>query len=306
MIDGVAGCDAVELAGARPRSRATSSSRTTTRPRRSTWRSWAASAGDLTITGNDAAGAISLGELDSVAGDLTITDNGDATVALGSPDQVAGDLTLDTTGSGILDIGVGSPSGDLDLDTVGYGGVTGATAGGSTTIETEHPEALMRAVLPAGAFSAPVPFSITRLDPAALPPEGSVDPVVAYTFEFGVPTLNSPAELSFAIRLGALDAATRDALLAALADGRATLATKGDGAYQAFPVCAAGAAPAAGRLRAGRAARATSCASPAWSATSPPGPSRSSPSRRRRARRRPPRPARRRRRPSPRSAPGRW
>ena len=164
---------------------------------------------------------------------------------LGSPDQVAGDLTLDTTGSGILDIGLGSPSGNLDLDTVGYGGVTGATAGGSTTIETEHPEAQMRALQPAGAFSAPVPFSITRLDPAALPPRA---PSTRSSPNVRVrrPALNSPAELSFAIRLGALDATTRDALLAALADGRATLATRGDGAYQAFPVCAAGAAPAAG------------------------------------------------------------
>ena len=90
-----------------------------------------------------------------------------------------------------------------------------------------------------------MPFTITRLDPAALPAEGNVDPVVAYAFEFGVPTLNSPAELSFAVRLSGLDQGTRDALLAGLADGRATLATRGAGAYQTFPLCAAGAAPTA-------------------------------------------------------------
>ena len=201
--------------------------------------------GDLTITGNDSAEAIGLGDLDSVGGDLTITDNGDATVALGSPDQVGGDLTLDTTGDGPIALGDGSPAGDLDLDTTGYGEVSGATAAGSTTIANDHPEALMRVVLPAGAFSAPVPFAITRLDPAALPPEGNVDPVVAYAFEFGVPTLDSPAELSFAVRLSGLDQGTRDALLAALADGRATLATRGAGAYQTFPLCAAGVAPSA-------------------------------------------------------------
>ena len=103
----------------------------------------------------------------------------------------------------------------------------------------------MRVVLPGDAFSAPVPFTITRLDPAALPPEGNVDPIVAYAFEFGVPTLDSPAELSFAVRLNGLDQGTRDALLAGLADGRATLATRGAGAYQTFPLCAAGAAPTA-------------------------------------------------------------
>lgn len=206
-------------------------------------------AGDLTITGNDAAQVIDLAELASVAGDLTITDNGDATVSLGAPDQVAGDLTLDTAGSGVLDLGGGSPAGNLDLDTVGYGAVSGTTAMGATVVSSSHAEALMRAVLPADAFTAPVRFTISRLDPAALPPEGAVDPVVAYRFEFAVPTLNSPAELTFDIRSSALDRATRDALLAGLADGRATLATRGDApgsAFQTFPLCAAGEAPAAG------------------------------------------------------------
>ena len=76
-------------------------------------------------------------------------------MAWARPIRSAGDLTLDTTGDGPLALGDGSPAGDLDLDTAGYGAVSGATAGGSTTIENEHPEAVMRAVLPAGAFSAP-------------------------------------------------------------------------------------------------------------------------------------------------------
>ena len=78
----------------------------------------------------------------------------------------------------------------------------------------------MRAELPAGAFASPVGFSITRLDPAALPPEGDVDPVVAYRFDFAVPTLNSAATLTFEVRLDGLDAATREELLAALDAGR--------------------------------------------------------------------------------------
>ena len=244
IIDAVPGCDAVELPALTE------------------------VAGDVTITDNDTADAISLDELgsvgggviitdnvtaevigllelDTVVGDLTITDNGDATVALGSPDQVGGDLTLDTTGSGPIALGDGSPAGDLDLDTTGYDEVSGATAGGVTAVSSAHTEALMRAVLPADAFTEPVAFAISRIDPAALPPEGNVDPVVAYEFEFAVPTLNSPATLTFQVRLDGLDAATRAALLAALDSGRATLATKG-ASYQAFPVCAAGTAPTAG------------------------------------------------------------
>ena len=155
---------------------------------------------------------------------------------------------LDTTGSGPIALGDGSPAGDLDLSTAGYDAVSGATAG-ARRVANAHAEALMRAVLPAGAFTRPSPSPSAASTPASLPPEGDVDPVAAYRFEFGVPTLNSPAELSFDVRLAGLDAATRDALLAALADGRATLATKGDApgsAFQTFPLCAAGQAPSAG------------------------------------------------------------
>ena len=52
----------------------------------------------------------------------------------------------------------------------------------------------MRAEMPSGAFTSPVGFSITRVDPATLPPDGDVDPVVAHQFDFAVPTLNSAAE----------------------------------------------------------------------------------------------------------------
>ena len=106
----------------------------------------------------------------------------------------------------------------------------------------------MRAELPSGAFTSPVGFSITRTDPATLPPEGGVDPVVAYEFDFAVPTLNSPATLTFQVSLDGLDATTRADLLAALDAGRATLATRGDaagGTYRTFPLCTGGATPSA-------------------------------------------------------------
>ncbi|HUR99249.1 MAG TPA: carboxypeptidase-like regulatory domain-containing protein, partial [Pyrinomonadaceae bacterium] len=77
----------------------------------------------------------------------------------------------------------------------------------------------------------------------------SVDPVAAYQFTFGVPTLNQNASLTFDILLANLDAATRQALLDAVAIGQATLATRGDAAgsmYQAFPVCASGVPPTVG------------------------------------------------------------
>ena len=108
-------------------------------------------------------------------------------------------MTIESTGDETFALGDGSPAGDLDLDLAGYETVTGATAGGTTTIENEHPEGLMRAELPSGAFTSPVGFSITRIDPATLPPEGGVDPVVAYQFDFAVPTLNSAARLTFEV-----------------------------------------------------------------------------------------------------------
>ena len=204
-------------------------------------------AGDLSILDLPSADTIALNSLDT-AGDLTIIDNGAGEVILGELESAAGDVTIESTGDETFALGDGSPAGDLDLDLVGYEAVTGATAGGTTTIENDHPEGLMRAELPSGAFTSPVGFSITRVDPATLPPDGDVDPVVAHQFNFAVPTLNSAARLTFEVRLAGLDAATREDLLTALDSGTATLATKGDapgGTYRAFPLCAGGAAPSA-------------------------------------------------------------
>jgi hypothetical protein len=113
----------------------------------------------------------------------------------------------------------------------------------------------MSVQLPNGTFTTPVTFSITHQDPAALVPDGGtlsdgtpgiIDPVAAYQFVFGVPTLNQDASLTFDIFLDGLDQATRDALLEALANGQATLATRGDAegsTYQAFAICAFGETP---------------------------------------------------------------
>jgi hypothetical protein len=215
-------------------------------------------AGDLSITDNSGADVINLAELASVAGDLTITGNGAGELVLGSLGDVSGDLTLESTGAGNLDVGGGEVSGNLDLDLTGYDTVTGATPAGNLNVETSRAEATMRAELPAGTFTGPVGFTLTRLDPAALPPESgatagggtaAVDPVAAYQFDFDVPTLNSDATLTFDVQLDGLDSATRSAFLAAVEAGTATLATRGDapgGTYQAFPICSASQAPAAG------------------------------------------------------------
>ncbi len=213
--------------------------------------------GTVEISGNTSAGTLSLGELGEVAGELTIEDNGDATVELGSVDQVVGDLTLESTGAGTLDIGAATVGGDADIEAADHDGVTGATANGSTTVTNIHPEATMTAALPAGAFGAPIPFTITHLDPASLPPgqgtgagggAATIDPVAAWQFAFDVPTLNEDASLTFEVQLDGLDPATQADFLAALDSGTATLATRGDapgGTYQAFPLCTGGAVPSA-------------------------------------------------------------
>lgn len=211
--------------------------------------------GSVEISGNTAAGVISMGELGAVAGDLDITDNGAATVEVGGLQEVSGNVTIDSSGTGTFTLGDGSPAGNLDLDLNGYTSVSGSTAGGETSVSNATAEAVMSAQLPDGAFTTPVTFSITHQDPAALvPTDGAlsngtpaiIDPVSAYQFTFGVPTLNQNASLTFDILLDGLDASTRTALLEALANGRATLATKGDAAgstYQAFAICAVGEAP---------------------------------------------------------------
>ena len=174
----------------------------------------------------------------------------------------------------------------------------------------------MRAVLPAGAFSVARRLLDHPRRPGRAAARGrSSTPSSPTRFDFGVPTLNSPAELTFDVRLAALDAATRDALLAGARRRPRDAGHPRRRARQRLPDVPA--------LRAGPGCRprtaacgssdpaATSCASPASSATSPPGPSRSSRSRTRRPPRRPDADPDRTRTPAPPStpspsAPARW
>ena len=213
--------------------------------------------GNLIISGSAAAASIDVSGLASVSGDLTIVDNGSATVDVSADVDVGGDVTIETTGTGTISVG-GDVTGDLTLDTSGYTAITGATPGGDIDLTSENLEALMHLQIQAASFTTPVAFSVTRVEPAALPPESgaavggspaTVDPIAAYQFTFAVPTLNRDATISFDIDLAQLDAATQSALLAALAAGTATMGTKGDApgsAFQAFPLCAGGVEPTAG------------------------------------------------------------
>ncbi|MGH2808649.1 MAG: hypothetical protein ACRDKT_15400, partial [Actinomycetota bacterium] len=217
------------------------------------------SAGDsVDISGNTAATGIDLSALTSVDGDLTAADNGLCTeVTVGSLSELTGDLDVESCGDGTFTPGPVSPGGDTELDTEGYETVAGTTAAGSTTVETAHAEATMRAQIPGAAFVTPVAFEITRIAPTTLPPEegtapdggmATIDPIAAYEFGFAVPTLNHDATLSFEILLDGLDDATRAAFLAALDAGTATLATRGDApdaTYQAFPLCGGSETPTA-------------------------------------------------------------
>ena len=213
--------------------------------------------GSVTMSGNEV-GSIDLGSITSVTGSIDISDNGDAKAELGSLADVGGDLRVESTGTGAFDPGPVSPDGDTDISTEGYDSSSGTTAAGETAVENGRSEATVSAELPTGAFSSPVEFTITRLDPATLAPTNGtapsglptvVDPVAAYEFGFAVPTLNQDATLTFEVQVAGLDPATQAEFLAALNAGRATLATRGDApgdTYQAFPLCGSGQFPTAG------------------------------------------------------------
>ena len=113
----------------------------------------------------------------------------------------------------------------------------------------------MTAALAHGTFAGSVPFTVTRLDPAVLPPEpgqdstggaATIDPLAAYQFNFAIPTLGQNATLTFEINLAALSPADRAAFLAALAAGNATVAVKNDApgsVFHAFAIAAPGQPP---------------------------------------------------------------
>ncbi len=218
--------------------------------------SLASTGGGVIINGNTSADSVDVGSLSTVNGDLSVTNNGPSTtVTLGSLTSVTGNLTVETTGTGTFGIVGASVGGNIDLTTTGYTTVAGTTAAGSTGVSLGSVDAVMHAQIPGATFVTPVDFSVTRVDPVALPPEGgtaagggaaTVDPIDAYQFTFGVPTLNHDATLSFDVHVAGLDAATSAAFLAALDAGMATLATKDSAAgstFQAFPLCTASEVP---------------------------------------------------------------
>jgi hypothetical protein len=128
---------------------------------------------------------------------------------------------------------------------------------GSTTVTTVTGDARMTAVIASGSFVAPVTFAVTRLEPLTLLPEigltsagteTMLDPIVAYEIAFEVPVLNRDATLTFDVYLAGLDAVTREAVLAALAIGEATIATRSEAGspFRTFAICAAPEGPSIG------------------------------------------------------------
>ena len=219
----------------------------------------ATNGGSLDISNNTAATTIDVSDLTTVSGNLTIVDNGDAAVDVSSLTDVGGNLTIETTGAGTIDVGDDATvTGNFTLDATGYTDMSGTTPGGSLDLTATRAEAVMHLQVQAASFTTPVSFSVTRVDPVALVPESglnasgshaTIDPIAACQFTFAVPTLNRDATLSFDITVAQLDAATRTALLGALAAGTATLVTKGDApgsVFQAFPICVGTGTPTAG------------------------------------------------------------
>jgi hypothetical protein len=192
-------------------------------------------------------GDLDLGALQSVDGNLTIVDNGSASVNVNADLTVTGNMTLETTGTGNLELGDADVTGNLNLNLDGYTGVAASTGGGETGVLIINNEATMEVTLPDGAFTSetPVAFSITN-EPGSVETiaGNTVTHLVTYIFEFAIPTLNSDAELNFEIALAAMAEPERLSLLDALDDGAIlTLGVIGDapGAeLQLFDVCAAG------------------------------------------------------------------
>jgi hypothetical protein len=161
--------------------------------------------------------------------------------------MVSGDLTLETSGAGTLDLGGAEVGGDTSVTASGYTGVSAATAMGDTSVTMINSEATMEVTLPDGAFTSdtPVDFSVTNQPGSTEIVDGNtVTHLGTYSFEFAIPTLNSPAELNFEIDLAAMMEPDRLSLLDLLHDGALlTLGVRGDapGAeLQLFDVCAGG------------------------------------------------------------------
>jgi len=211
--------------------------------------------GSISIDGNTNATTIDLGSLASAIGSIDITGNASGTVVdLGAITSISGDLDLDTAGT-TVDLSDASVIGHIDITANGSNTVTAVTAGGETDIEVLGGTASMHVVLPDGAFDQPVPFTIERQSNGAPEPgttaagaAATIDPVAGYRFTFNLPTLGQLAQLTFTVDLAQIDAATRAALLAGVADQTATLALRADSLgslYQGISRCTGSQTPAA-------------------------------------------------------------
>jgi Periplasmic copper-binding protein (NosD)/RTX calcium-binding nonapeptide repeat (4 copies) len=224
-------------------------------------RSVATTGGSVSISDNAGATGIDLASLSTVGGSVSISDNAGATgIDLASLSTVGGSVSIsDNAGATGIDLASLSTVGG-DESVQAQTSVTAVTADGSTEVKLFPAEAHMTAALATGTFAHPVRFTVTRLDPAALPPETGqsatggpavIDPLAAYAFRFATPTLNQQATLTFEINVAALPAGEREAFLAALVAGEATVAVKNDtpgSTYQAFAIADPGQPPADGRV----------------------------------------------------------
>jgi hypothetical protein len=209
--------------------------------------------GSVSASGNTAATSIDLASLATVGGSVSASGNTAATsIDLGSLTTVSGSVSVSgNTGATSIDLAsLATVGGDETVEA--QDSITSVTADGSTEVTLFSTESQMTASLATGTFADPVAFTVTRLDPASLPPEpgqdstgavATIDPLAAYHFNFAIPTLGQDATLSFEINVSALSTTDRDAFLAALAAGNATLAVKNDAldsVYQAFAIAAPG------------------------------------------------------------------
>jgi trimeric autotransporter adhesin len=214
--------------------------------------------GGVSVSGDTAATGVDLASLSSVGGTLSVNGNTAATgVDLASLSTVGGGVSVsgNTAATGVDLASLSSVGGDETLET--QNSITSVTADGSTQVTLLTADARLTAALAAGTFANAVPFTVIRLDPAALPPEpglnatggaATIDPLAAYRFQFGIPTLGQNASLSFEINVAALSPAERAAFLASLAAGTATVAVKNDApgsVFQAFALAAPGQPPSA-------------------------------------------------------------
>ena len=232
--------------------------------------------GTLDLSGNATMTTIDLSELVDVGGDVDLSDNpslttidlstlttlttiggtldisGNATLTtidLSELKDVGGNLIIEAPTVTTLDVDGAIVQGDATFVTDGAQPLAAMTAEGTTSLTLITGSAAMTAVIPDGAFTGFVPFTVTQITGVALEEQSgtaggtpaTVDPLVGYQFAFGVTTLDVDATLTFTIDLAALS--QPDALLAAIGAGVASLAVKDDllgAVYQVYPVCSSG------------------------------------------------------------------